>query len=87
MERKTIDIESLRDEFYTFKIEVNERLNTQDTRVDYLYFKFDEMKDNIETKFDFISQQVKVIESSSKNNYKIIFGSLILIFLFILLLI
>jgi hypothetical protein len=38
-------------------------------------------------KFDLISQQVKGIETSSKNNYKLILGSLILIFVFLLIII
>jgi hypothetical protein len=78
------DVESLRDEFHTFKVTVNERLNISDARVDYLYTRVDQIKESMEMKFDVISQKVKTIETSSKNNYKLIIGSLILIFLFIL---
>lgn len=84
MKTSTVDIESLRDEFQTFKVAVNERFSASDARVDYLYTRVDEMKESMELKFDFISQKVKAIETSSKNNYKLIIGSLILIFLFIL---
>lgn len=84
MKTSTVDIESLRDEFQTFKVAVNERFSASDARVDYLYTRVDEMKESMELKFDFISHKVKAIETSSKNNYKLIIGSLILIFLFIL---
>lgn len=84
-EQKVVDIESLRNEFYTFKTEINERIDGQTTRIDNLSFKFDEMKHNMETSFESVMKQVKTIENSSKHNYKLVIGSLILIFLFILL--